>query len=102
MKVDPQLGYSGNALFGFDTVSLAGTPKPTLQNQTVGGFASYDTYLGLFGINPSSSNFTGQAPIPSYLQVLRDRLLIPSLSWGYTAGNKYRMSGVKFRKKQSC
>jgi hypothetical protein len=71
-------------------VSLAGTPETTLINQTVGGFAATDTYLGLFGLDPRSSNFTNSPPIPSYIQNLRNQSLIPSVSWGYTAGNQYR------------
>lgn len=91
LLVDPQLGYDGRAELGFDVVSLAGASGPTtLKNQTVGGFAVTDSYLGLLGIDPRSSNFTGSPPIPSYLQNLRNQSLIPSLSWGYTAGSKYR------------
>lgn len=90
LLVDTQLGYNGRAELGFDVVSLAGTPETTLKNQTVGGFAATDTYLGLLGIDPRSSNFTNTPPIRSYLQNLRDQSLIPSLSWGYTAGNQYR------------
>jgi hypothetical protein len=92
LLVDTQFGYTGNAELGFDTVSLAGPAGPTtLQNQTVGGFAVTDSYLGLFGIDPRPSNFSGwPPPVPSYLQNLRNQSLIPSLSWGYTAGNQYR------------
>jgi hypothetical protein len=90
LLVDTQLGYNGRAELGFDVVSLAGTAGATLRNQTVGGFAATDTYLGLFGIDPRSSNFTNTPPIPSYLQNLRNQSLLPSLSWGFTAGNQYR------------
>jgi hypothetical protein len=91
LLVDPQLGYNGRAELGFDVVSLAGAPGPTtLNNQTVGGFAATDSYLGLFGIDPRSSNFTNYPSIPSYLQNLQNQSLIPSLSWGYTAGSTYR------------
>lgn len=92
LLVDPQLGYTGKAALGFDVVSLAGTPGATLLNQTVAGFASMDSYLGLLGIDPRASNFTGDSggPIPSYLQNLRIESMIPSLAWGYTAGNQYR------------
>jgi len=90
LKVNPQLGYNGKAKFGFDDVSLGGSAGRVLKNQTVGGFAATDTYLGLLGLDPRSSNFTDQPPIPSYLQTLWDQSLIPSLSWGYTAGKQYR------------
>ena len=95
LLVDPQFGYSGRAELGFDVVSLPGTTETVLKNQTVGGFAATDTYLGIFGINPRSSDFLNSTLIPSYLQNLRDQFLIPSLSWGYTAGNQYRKIGYK-------
>jgi hypothetical protein len=91
MLLDPQLGYNASAELGFDVVSLGGTAGTTLKNQTVGLFAVTDSYLGLFGIDPRPSNFSGyNSPVPSYLQNLRNQSLIPSLSWGYTAGNQYR------------
>ncbi len=90
MEVDTQLGYNGNAELGFDVVSLAGIAETTLKNQTVGGFAVNDSYLGIFGIDPRSSNFANAPQIQSYLFDLRNQSLIPSLSWGYTAGNQYR------------
>ena len=90
LLVDTQLGYNGNAELGFDVVSLPGSAGATLKNQTVGGFAVTDSYLGLFGIDPESSIFLNSPPIPSYMQNLRNQSLIPSLSWGYTAGNQYR------------
>ena len=96
LLVDTQLGYNGRAELGFDVVSLAGAPGATLKNQTVGGFAATDTYLGLFGIDARPSNFTNTSPIPSYLQNLRDQSLIPSLSWGYTAGNQYRKMRLNY------
>jgi len=91
--VDTQLGYNGTAELGFDDVSLSLPGQAgvtTLVNQTVGAINSNDTWLGLFGVNPRSSNFTNNQPIPSYLQNLRNASRIPSLSWGYTAGNQYR------------
>ncbi|KUJ09801.1 acid protease [Mollisia scopiformis] len=97
LLVDTQLGYNGRAELGFDVVTLGwkGSGGPTLQNQTVGGFAAKDTYLGLFGISPRASNFTTfDNPIPSYVQNLRNQSLIPSISWAYTAGNQYRLDQV--------
>jgi len=91
LLVNPQLGYKGRAALGFDVVSLAGSPGATLVNQTVAGFGADDSYLGLLGIDPRASNFSGDPmPIPSYLQNLFRESMLPSLSWGYTAGNQYR------------
>jgi len=95
LKVDPQLGYSGRGRFGFDDVSLAGAAGVILRNTTVGGFIATDTYLGLLGLDPRASNFSSKAPVPSILQTLLDQSLIPSLSWGYTAGNRYRKRALR-------
>jgi Eukaryotic aspartyl protease len=49
----------------------------------------------VFGINPSSSNFSNQSNlIPSYISTLKAQNIIPSLSYAYTAGNQYRMNKV--------
>jgi len=88
-RINPR-NNSFRVKMGFDGLSLAASTGITLRNQTVGVFASNNTFLGLLGLDPRPSNFTGQAPIPSYLQNLRNQSLIPSLAWGYTAGNRYR------------
>jgi hypothetical protein len=68
---------------------------PTISNQLVGDVASKDFFLGVFGINPASSNLSNHTdPIPSYMSNLRAQNLIPSLSYGYIAGNQYRFSKV--------
>lgn len=90
LGVGTALGYFELAELGFDNVAL-GLDYPTLENQTVAGVMAKDTYLGFFGIAPRASNFSGmENPIPSYMENLRNKSMIPSLSWAYTAGNQYR------------
>jgi len=47
---------------------------------------------GIFGLNNQPVNFStlGNTSMPSFLTTLRDQSKIPSLSWSYTAGAKYR------------
>lgn len=91
------LNISVQAVFGNDTLGLGiqGSGGPTLENQIIGAFASPELYLGMFGLNPASTNFTpedqGRA---SYMSTLKNQSLIPSLSFGYTAGAKYRLKQV--------
>ncbi|KAI5359535.1 Putative aspartic peptidase A1 family, aspartic peptidase domain superfamily [Septoria linicola] len=95
--VQNNLGYEGNAIYGYDTVGLGGEGEggPTLLNTTVGAMAVEDFYLGVFGINPKPTNFTADRNgSPSYMTLLKEQKHIPSLSFGYTAGAKYRYSGV--------
>lgn len=59
------------------------------------GIATKDFYLGNFGLGPKPTNFTTfNNPQGSFLWSLRNQSLIPSLSWGYTAGNPYRLNKV--------
>ncbi|KAG4436208.1 hypothetical protein IFR05_008304 [Cadophora sp. M221] len=97
LGIGSQFGYDSKAKFGFDDVTLGwqGAGGPSLKNQTIGGFAAKDSYLGLFVLAPRPTNFTSfETPIPSYMQNLRTSSSIPSTSWSYTAGNQYRLNGV--------
>jgi hypothetical protein len=93
--IEQNLGYSGNSRFGYDYVRLPGaqTALPAV-NSTIGGFAVDDFHLGLLGLNPRSTNFsTDGSGSPSYMGSLRQQNLIPSTSFGYTAGASYRSNG---------
>ncbi|KAH6675062.1 aspartic peptidase domain-containing protein [Halenospora varia] len=95
--VGEQLGYTGKARLGFDDLTLdwAGAGGPSLKNQTIAGIATKDSYLGVLGLAPRASNFTSfNNPIPSLMQNLKNQSLIPSTSYGYTAGNQYRLNQV--------
>lgn len=95
---EADLGYVTEASFGTDRVTLgySGSGGPTVNNALIAYFDNAtDYFLGAFGINPRSSNFSvGSSPHPSYLSALQSQSLIPSLSYGYTAGNQYRLSTV--------
>lgn len=70
-----------------------GSEAPTLDQQLLGGIASKDFFMGLIGLNPASTNFTDyDNPIQSYMSSLKSQNKIPSLSYGYTAGNQYRFN----------
>jgi len=79
--------------FGFDTITLGwqGSDAPTLKNQLVAGFATKDFYLGSLGLTPritNTTNFTTAAQ--GLLGTLRSQKIIPSASYGYTAGAYYK------------
>lgn len=91
--VEGNLGLTGNAEYGYDTVGLGypGEGGVTLNKQTVGAMAAPDFNFGHFGIDPKSTNFTNfTTEAPSFMTSLRTQNLIPSVSWGYTAGAPYR------------
>ena len=88
------LGYNDSAAYAFETFALGISDSvgcPPLKNQVVAAYANDDYYVGMFGLNPQPVNFTNLTdPSPSLLTTLRSKDVIPSLSWGYTAGARYR------------
>lgn len=95
LGLDEDLGYKGNGQYGYDTVTLGvkGSGGPSLDQQIVGGIATKEWYLGMFGLNPRPTNFTNfNDPVSSYLSNLRNKSMIPSLSYSYTAGNLYNQA----------
>jgi hypothetical protein len=98
LSLETNLGYNETAAYGLESIALGFSDAnggPTLQNQTVSDILTTDYYVGLFGIGHQPTNFTTQSnPQPSFLTTLRTKNLIPSLSWAYTAGAKYRLKGV--------
>ncbi|KAF2084277.1 acid protease, partial [Saccharata proteae CBS 121410] len=94
---EEDLGYTGAAEYGYETVGLGGEGDggPTIKNTTVGAYYTLDFYLGFLGLNPKGTNFTSfTEESPSYMTKLKEEGLIPSLSYGYTAGNEYRRTKV--------
>lgn len=89
------LGYDSNGIFGYDRVGLGGIGEggPAIENTTIGGIATDIYYLGLFGLHPKPTNFTTfNEGIPSYMTLMKEQKIIPSISFGYTAGAHYRYS----------
>lgn len=59
------------------------------------GITTKTFQTGFFGLNPAATNFsTKTTPTPSYMSSLKSQGFIPSLSYGYTAGNQYRSGKV--------
>ncbi|KAI0553194.1 aspartic peptidase domain-containing protein [Xylaria curta] len=90
---EENLGYSQRAQYGLESLGL-GLTGPRLENQTVGVIATTQPfYLGVFGLHDQPINFSslGNSSAPSFLTSLKDHNNIPSLSWSYTAGARYRL-----------
>ena len=94
MGLEKNLGYIGGATYGQDTVALGLSKSnggPQLESQVVAAFENNDFYIGLFGLGHEGTNFSDyNTPNASFLTSLKERSMIPSLSWGYTAGAVYR------------
>ena len=95
--VENLLGYRGNAYYGFDNVTLGWQSDhlPKLSHQIIAGYATDDFYIGSLGISPQPELFGNfNDGFPSLLTTLRNQSLIPSLSWGYTAGAFYQQPSI--------
>ncbi|KAL8761310.1 MAG: hypothetical protein Q9184_002552 [Pyrenodesmia sp. 2 TL-2023] len=96
------LGYTGNGNFGLDSITLGypGSGAATIGHQLLATVATRDFYVATWGIAPRPTNLTrpGQKPVtfaaedayPSLLSTLKDESKIPSISYGYTAGARYK------------
>ncbi|KAL8810372.1 MAG: hypothetical protein Q9200_002631 [Gallowayella weberi] len=98
LGLETNLYPSDNATYGLDSVALGSTDNnggPNLTNQVVAAISGYEYVLGMFGLGQQPTNLSDfNQPIPSFLTSLYNQKLIPSLSWGYTAGAKYQLKGV--------
>ncbi|KAJ5768199.1 hypothetical protein N7533_000782 [Penicillium manginii] len=94
--LEANLGYSQRSEFATDDIGLS-LNGPKLENQTLAGIATPEPfYLGILGLNPQQVNLStlGNSSSPSFFTTLKDQSMIPSLSWSYTAGAKYRLKQV--------
>jgi len=94
LGLELNLGYDDSAPYGLDTVALGFSDSfggPVIESQVVAALATYDRYLGVFGLGHQGTNISNFSdPHPSFLSVIKNQSLIPSLSWAYNAGAKYR------------
>jgi len=97
LRIEENLEFFGSGHFGHEKVSLGFLEDngPSLTNTTVGTMDSGDFWLGVFGLHPRPTNFTSfDESAPSYMTLLKEQGLVPSLSFGYTAGAQYRFTKV--------
>jgi hypothetical protein len=91
------MGLEGNGKYGYDSVGIGypGERGPTIKNVTIGALITPNFWLGHFGLHPKPTNFSAfEEPSPSYMTYLFKNKLIPSISFGYTAGARYRFTAV--------
>ena len=96
LDAESNLGYTGNAIngtYGFDTIGLPGAPgvaTVSADHQVVASVSTDAFFLGSIGVNAATINFTSaDDTAPSFLTSLKNQSLIPSRSFGYTAGASY-------------
>lgn len=88
LGLDPQLGFGGYARYGYDNVAL--NEQIIVPSQIVGIINTTDHWLGFFGLGNGVTNFTTGNKLPFLSSLVENQSLVPSHSYGYTAGAYYR------------
>lgn len=98
VSLESKLNYSAQGIFGYDKVTLgpaADKSSLSLDHQVVAGIAELNYYMGHIPLGVPDSSFSSLSQsIDSFMYQLRNGSKIPSLSFGYTAGAKYRLKSV--------
>lgn len=94
------LGYNGTAVFGTDAVKLGEEgSEVSLGEQAIAAFGNTDPFLatGLLGLSNQSLDILNKSDAHlSPLATLREKGKIPSMSWAYNAGARYRQNPSKW------
>lgn len=96
LKTESDLGYVNNydnGDFGLDTLGVdvpPGHANVSLDQQVIAGVATKDFFLGNLGLANRQHTFGNGEQVSGFLSHLNASNLIPSLSYGYTAGASYR------------
>lgn len=96
-EIEKNLGLSTIGYGGYETIQLGwqGSGGPSIEHMPLFDIADPNYWDGLFGLNPLPTNFsTLNNPQPSFMRTLYNQSKIPSISYGYTAGNQYRFNQV--------
>lgn len=95
LGADTRLGNQGYALYGLDDLTYGSTG--VVQSSAIIGqvndtglATSFQTWLGFFGLGIVPGNFTDVSSLSSISALVEKVAVIPSHSYGYTAGAKYR------------
>ncbi|KAJ4297547.1 hypothetical protein N0V90_005439 [Kalmusia sp. IMI 367209] len=98
IDLEDGLNYTSRGLFGYDKVALGpvgDSGELSLDKQVVGGVADMAYYLGHIPLGVTESKFSSQsASNEPLIYQLRNTSNIPSISFSYTAGAKYRLKSV--------
>lgn len=99
LGVDEKLGNTGYAEYGLDDLTF-GTTGVVLPSAIIGsinttGLINATQYLlGYFGLGIVPGSFNGSTPLSAISGLVEKEAVIPSHSYGYTAGAKYQQKGV--------
>lgn len=87
------LGYGGNGDYGLDLLEFQGAQSGadfSMESTLIADFNSTDYFLGYFGLGLTQANFDGVVAKSPLTQAVETYGLVPSYTYGYTAGAHYR------------
>jgi hypothetical protein len=93
----PDLDFTANALYGLDNLGLMlqNSGGPTLPNQVIAAMANPAIWVGMVGLGQKPANFSEfDNPQEGLISTLKKKGMIPSMSYGYTAGAWYSMLSI--------
>ena len=93
LGLDPQLGYDGDGVYGLD--SIAFDDKTSVPSQIVAVVNTTEYFLGYFGLGVQRTNITSADQPTVLASMVENKSLIPSHSYGYTAGAHYRKCEIR-------
>ncbi|KAL3427348.1 eukaryotic aspartyl protease [Phlyctema vagabunda] len=91
-QMDARLGFSGYGFYGWDAITF-GTTGVTLPSTIIASVNTTEYWNGFFGVGIVPGNFTSAVAISPISGLVETEGVIPSHSYGYTAGAKYQLKG---------
>ena len=92
LGLDPQLGFGDQGDYGLDSIAL--TDTISVPSQIIAVINSTDYLLGNFGLGVKPTNLTVSDEKTFLDSVVENSSLVPSHSYGYTAGAHYHLKGI--------
>lgn len=88
LGLDLQLGFGGYGRYGFDSIALS--DHVSVPEQIVAVINTTEYWTGFLGLGIKATNFTDANRLTFLSSLIENQSLIPSHSYGYTAGAYYR------------
>ncbi|KAM5433532.1 hypothetical protein MferCBS31731_007038 [Microsporum ferrugineum] len=87
-----QLGDAGYGDYGYDVIGL--NNDASIADQVVSMVTTVKWWIGSLGLGITDTNFTDENKLSLLSSLVQNQSVVPSHSYGYTAGAFYQMKGV--------
>ncbi|CAI6334366.1 unnamed protein product [Periconia digitata] len=97
--LNQNLAWSGNGVTGYETIGFGDDDKvpdrgKVMDGEVVTAYVTPDIWVGLLGLGGSSITYREGERVGSFISHLKEKRIIPSESFGYTAGASYRSTKI--------